>query len=83
MSLRSSSFSSKTVITPLPLIMTGPIKLGMRAEIRIFSEKTHQIPEEGFELASDQYHMIWHDLLHFLKPNKKSSEYPPLICKVR
>ena len=61
----------------------GEIKLGMRAEIREFAEKTHQIPETGFEHASGLYHIIWDELLHFIKPDKSSRNFPPLYCKVR
>jgi len=57
--------------------------LGMRAEIREFAEKTHRIPEEGFELASSLYHIILDELLHFIKPDKTSRHYPPVYCKVR
>ena len=64
------------------ILCKGSLKLGMRAEIKLFSEKTHQIPEEGFELASNQYHIIWDELLHFIKPNRSSNDYPPLLCKV-
>ena len=54
----------------------------MRAEIREFAEKTHQIPEEGFQLASSLYHIIWDELLHFVKPDRSSQQFPPIYCKV-
>ena len=60
----------------------GPTKIGMQAEIMLFSEKTHRIPATEFEHASGLYHIIYDELLRFIKPDKSSFNYPPLFCKV-
>jgi len=63
-------------------ILAGPVKLGLGAEVKIFREKTHQIPEKGFEYASNQYDRLWRDLLQFIKPDRRSASFPPLYTRV-
>ncbi|XP_076822345.1 protein maelstrom homolog isoform X2 [Clavelina lepadiformis] len=60
----------------------GPIKVGLRAVVKIFREKTHQIPEENFEQASNDYREIWNTLLEFVNPNRKAGMFPPLYTKM-
>ncbi|XP_039270033.2 protein maelstrom homolog [Styela clava] len=64
------------------MIDPGPIKRGLAAESKIFSERTHNIPVFGFDLARNDYLKLWRDLLEFVNHDNLTRIYPPLFSKL-
>lgn len=63
------------------MIDPGPIKRGLGAEAKIYSDNFHKIPTYGFELARKDHFNLWEDLEHFVNPGR-NREIPPLFSKV-
>lgn len=63
------------------MIDSGPIKRGLGAEAKLYSEKYHKIPTYGFELGRQDHFALWDELLDFVNSEQKR-EFPPLFSRL-
>uniref|UniRef100_H2ZD20 Protein maelstrom homolog n=1 Tax=Ciona savignyi TaxID=51511 RepID=H2ZD20_CIOSA len=63
-------------------INPGKIELGLRAEIKCYSETYHRISEEMYKQFCSRYTAMWMELLSFVEDEADSESLPPLLCMV-
>lgn len=63
------------------MINPGRVVLGLGAEAKLWSERTHKIPTVGFELGRTDHDVLWREVLEFVNPRGDAC-FPPLYTRI-